>query len=147
MRNIQAGSRLGLTIGYLDSSVKQGATIDVAPPASAPGLEQSNWDIGSNGSRCGCAQPMEVAGYSLVTDTTAVGFAQLHSRVIALENLVITLLADATPQQLDLARAMAQYISPRDGAVPHPLTIQAAELMVQLVDRADHFGTRPLDRP
>ena len=37
----------------------------------------------------------------------------LHVRVIALENLLISLLATASDQQLELAREMAGYISPR----------------------------------
>ena len=55
--------------------------------------------------------------------------------MIALENLVIALLSQASPQQLDLAREMATYISPRPGFTPHPLTIHAAAQMVHLVDR------------
>lgn len=69
---------------------------------------------------------------------------QLHVRVIALENLVIALLACATEHQLDCAREMADYISPRAGATAHPLTIHAAAEMVSMVDRAVHFrGTPP----
>jgi hypothetical protein len=37
----------------------------------------------------------------------------LHIRVIALENLVIALLAGASDRQLELARDMAPYIAPR----------------------------------
>ena len=44
---------------------------------------------------------------------------QLQIRVIALENLLIALLAQASEQQLDLARHMAAHISPRAGATPH----------------------------
>ena len=69
---------------------------------------------------------------------------QLHVRVIALENLVIALLASATEHQLDCAREMAAYISPRVGATAHPLTTHAAAEMVSLVERAIHFrGTPP----
>jgi len=64
---------------------------------------------------------------------------QLRIRVIALENLVITLLAEASDRQLDLASEMAAYISPRPGAAHHPLTIHAAAQMSDLVARADHF--------
>ncbi len=48
---------------------------------------------------------------------------QLQVRVIALENLMITLLADGSDRQLELAREMATYISPRAGFTHHPLTI------------------------
>lgn len=64
---------------------------------------------------------------------------QLRVRVIALENLVIALLADATDDQRLLVRDMADYISPRPGYTPHPLTLRAAEAMRSLLDRADRF--------
>ena len=63
----------------------------------------------------------------------------LRIRVIALENLMISLLAIASDDQLRLAREMAGYISPRPGFTQHPLTIHAAGHMVDLVERASHF--------
>jgi hypothetical protein len=69
---------------------------------------------------------------------------QLRIRVIALENLVITLLAEASDRQLDLALEKAAYVSPRPGFTYHPLTIHAAAQMIDLVDRAGHFrGVAP----
>jgi hypothetical protein len=50
----------------------------------------------------------------------------LHARVIALENLLISLLATASDKQLNLAREMAGFISPRPGFTHHPLTVHAA---------------------
>ena len=64
---------------------------------------------------------------------------QLRIRVIALENLVISLLAQSSDRQLDLVREMAAYISPRPGFTHHPLTIRAAAQMIHLVERAGHF--------
>lgn len=64
---------------------------------------------------------------------------QLQIRVIALENLVIALLAQTDDAQLDLVRDMAAYISPRPGFTPHPLTIGAAGEMMSLVERSSHF--------
>ena len=64
---------------------------------------------------------------------------QLRVRVIALENMVIALLANAPPEQQALAREMASYISPRPGHTPHTLTLHAADQMRNLVDRADRF--------
>ena len=64
---------------------------------------------------------------------------QLRIRVVALENLVIALLARAPEQQLALARDMAAYILPRPGFTPHRLTIHAADEMISLVDRAARF--------
>jgi hypothetical protein len=67
--------------------------------------------------------------------------AHLRMRVIALENLLITLLAAGTDRQLEVAREMATYISPREGSVPHPLTTRAARHITDMVDRALHFRT------
>lgn len=64
---------------------------------------------------------------------------QLRIRVIALENLVIALLAEAPDRQLTLARGMATYISPRAGYTRHPVTLRAAAEMLSLVDRADRY--------
>jgi hypothetical protein len=69
----------------------------------------------------------------------AVELAQLRIRVIALENLVITLLAELSEQQLGLAREMAAYISPRPGFTHHRPTTHAAAQMIHLVERAGHF--------
>ena len=70
---------------------------------------------------------------------TNVEYAELRTRVIALENIIIALLATASEQQLEQAREMADYISPRPGFTPHPLTIQAATQMNHLVERASRF--------
>jgi hypothetical protein len=64
---------------------------------------------------------------------------QLRIRVIALENLMIAVLSQATPWQLDMAGEMAAYIAPRADATPHPLTVQAAQHMNALVRRAFQF--------
>ena len=69
--------------------------------------------------------------------------AQLRVRVVALENLVIALLAEGSERQLDLVREMAAYISPRPGFTHHPLTVHAAAQMVHLAERAGHFRTMP----
>jgi hypothetical protein len=76
---------------------------------------------------------------SEIPQLTNAELVQLRIRVIALENLVITLLAEASDRQLDLVREMAVYISPRPGFTQHPLTIHAAAQMIDLVDRASHF--------
>jgi hypothetical protein len=78
---------------------------------------------------------------SEVPELTNAELVQLRVRVIALENLVISLLAEAPDRQLDLAREMAAFISPRPGFTCHPLTIHAATHMIDLVDRAGHFRT------
>ena len=65
--------------------------------------------------------------------------ASLHVRVIALENLLISLLATASDRQLDLVGEMASYIAPRPGFTHHALTTRAAAHMIDLVERASHF--------
>lgn len=74
-------------------------------------------------------------------ELTNAELVQLRIRVIALENLVITLLAEGSDRQLEVAREMATYISPRAGFTQHPLTVQAAGHITDIVDRAVHFRT------
>lgn len=68
---------------------------------------------------------------------------QLQIRVIALENLVISLLAAQSNPDLDAARDMADYILPRPGSTQHRLTINAAAQMTHLVERARIFRDSP----
>ena len=74
-----------------------------------------------------------------IRNLTDAELIQLRVRVIALENLMIMLLAEGSDKQLALAREMATYISPRVGFTHHPLTLQAAAHMDDLVDRAVHY--------
>jgi len=76
-----------------------------------------------------------------VPDMSNAELVQLRIRVIALENMVIAVLAEGSDRQLQVAREMAEYISPRPGFTQHPLTIHAADHMTDLVDRAVHFRT------
>lgn len=76
-----------------------------------------------------------------VPELTNAELVQLRIRVIALENLIITLLAEGSDRQLEVAREMATYISPRAGSTPHPLTIRSADHMTDMVNRAVHFRT------
>jgi len=66
-------------------------------------------------------------------------WAELRTRVIALENLVIALLAATTDEQRARAREMAAFITPRPGATHHRLTIHAAHRMTDLIGRAERF--------
>ena len=65
----------------------------------------------------------------------------LQIRVIALKYLLNLLLAGSSTSQQDLAREMADYISPRPGFTPHHLTLQAAAWMLNLVERAGRLNT------
>ena len=78
-----------------------------------------------------------------VPELTNTELVHLRTRVIALENLVIALLAEGSDRQLEVAREIAAYISPRAGFTQHPLTIRAAHLVTDMVDRAEHFRTVP----
>lgn len=70
---------------------------------------------------------------------TPAEWAEMRTRVIALENLVIALLATASESQRALARKMAEYITPRPGYTNHRLTIHAAHRMTDLIGRAERF--------
>ena len=65
--------------------------------------------------------------------------AQLRIRIVALENLVVAMLAQAPNSQIELAREMAMHISPRPGFTAHRLTLHAADAMRSLVVRARRF--------
>lgn len=77
-------------------------------------------------------------------ELTNVELVHLRIRVIALENMIITLLAEGSDRQLEVAREMASYILPRAGFTQHPLTIKAARQMNDMVTRAEHFRTENL---
>jgi len=64
---------------------------------------------------------------------------QLRVRVIALENLVIALLAGASDLQLEVAGDMATFILPRPSFTHHPMTLHAAAQMTSLVERSGKF--------
>jgi len=71
-----------------------------------------------------------------VPDTTHAELVLLRVRVIALENVLIAVLAEGSDRQRQTAREMADLISPRNGTTQHTLTIRAAQHMTDLVDRA-----------
>ena len=100
----------------------------------------SRWDneggAGPSGSQ---TEPAEAEARIPMPENNVAELGALHIRVIALENLVIALLATASDRQLELAREMARYISPRPGFTPHPLTTHAAAHMIDLVERASRF--------
>lgn len=89
------------------------------------------------GAGAGWSHPKEVA-----TVAGEIGDAEdsnIRVRLIALENLVVALLAEAPEGQSELVREMARYISPRPGMTPHRLTIEAARNMLAIVERAAHY--------
>ena len=70
--------------------------------------------------------------------------ANIRVRLIALENLVVALLAGAPDDQSELVREMAKYISPRPGVTPHRLTVEAARNMLAIVERAAQYKAKIL---
>ena len=64
---------------------------------------------------------------------------QLRIRVVALENVVIALLAQTPGRRRDLVREMATYVEPAPGQREHPLTIPVAARMQHLVQRGAGF--------
>lgn len=72
---------------------------------------------------------------------------QLRIRVVALENIVVALLATASDRQVDLVRKMAAHISPRPGFTQHRVTLHAASEVMSLVERAEPFRRRRVERP
>ena len=67
----------------------------------------------------------------------------LRARVVALESVMVTVLATASEAQIALVRAIAVYISPRPGATRHPLTKDACIQIVNLVERAEQLKSCP----
>ena len=104
----------------------------------------SRWDNEGGAGPCG---PQEVLSsgevQSGVPKLNNAELVQLQIRVIALENLVISLLSEASDRQLDLARDMTVYIAPRPGFTAHRLTIHAAAEIISLVERAARFRDVP----
>jgi hypothetical protein len=100
----------------------------------------SQWDTEGGAGPCGSQEGSRTLPLqSDVTPLTDSEIVQLRIRVIALENLIIAVLAEGTDHQRSLAGEIADLISPRQGSTPHPLTIKAASHMVDLLQRSQHF--------
>lgn len=111
----------------------------VNDPARQRRTALSRWD---NEGGAGPGRPQQAAHLRDVhhaPDLTNAELVQLRVRVIALENVLLALLAERSERQLDPVREMAAYISPRPGYTQHPLTLHAAQQMIRLVERAGHF--------
>jgi len=63
----------------------------------------------------------------------------LGVRTIAVESLLITMLAQATEQHLELCREVADFVSARPGSAQRPGMIDAADQMVHLLRRAQRL--------
>lgn len=100
----------------------------------------SRWDNEGGGlPETRVERSLHVEEQASVPELTNAELVALRIRVIALENLMISLLATASDRQLELAREMAGYISPRPGFTHHSLTLHAAAHMNDLVERSSRF--------
>jgi hypothetical protein len=99
----------------------------------------SRWDNEGGAGATGPALEAASGAEQAIPEMGNAELVALRVRVIALENLMISLLATASEQQLELAREMAGFISPRPGFTHHPLTVQAAAHMTDLVERSSRF--------
>jgi len=100
----------------------------------------SRWDNEGGAGPCGpLANPASAEVSPPVPKMGEAELVTLHIRVIGLENLVIALLATASDRQLELAREIACYITPRPNFTQHPLTTRAAAHMVDIIERATRF--------
>lgn len=64
----------------------------------------------------------------------------LRSRVIALENIVVAMLAGGSSDQRSVVHDMALFVRPPREEVHDKLTLHAADLMDHLADRAARFA-------
>jgi len=99
----------------------------------------SRWDNEGGAGDGGREHPASADLLADALPLTNAELVQLQIRVIALENLLAALLVDASDQQLNLAREIADCITPRPGFTPHRLTIHAAARMIGLIDRYSHL--------
>jgi hypothetical protein len=74
---------------------------------------------------------------------TSVELSQLKARVIALENLTVSLLSGVSGKQFDAALEMAHYIASGPRHKPDLLTLQTATQMVSLIECARHLRATP----
>lgn len=120
-------------------------TNDPQAPSTDPRRNAlSRWD--DDGGAIAPMQDKDVINRHQLTNAELV---HLRIRVIALENMMIAVLAEGSDRQLEVARAMAEFITPRPGFTQHPLTLQAAKHMTDFIDRAIHFRgeTAPTTKP
>jgi len=87
----------------------------------------------------GASAQREPALQAQVPQSINTELEHLRMRLIAMENLMLAMLAQAPDRQLELSCEMAAFISPRPGFTRHPRTVGAAAQMTHLLLRARHF--------
>lgn len=109
------------------------------PTQSSSQLEAALFRWENEGGACARRLLAESAKPIDITQSISTELEHLRVRVIALENLLISLLSQAPERPRALGREMATFISPRPGFTPHTRTLAAAAEIVHLVERAQHF--------
>ena len=107
-------------------------------PARAKALELAVMRWENEGGRMG-DRGQDTLRATIVGEVGDAEAVNIRVRLIALENIVVALLASGTQDGPQVVREMAQYISPRSGATPHRLTIEAARNMLAIAARAEHY--------
>lgn len=125
---------------------------DPSEPCRLLAKAVSRWDNEGGAGEGGREQPVSGSSQADTPPLTNAEIVQLQIRVIALENILAVLLAEASEHQLALVREMSEYISPRPGSTQHRLTIRAAARMVNLAESASHLqkirlGLVSVDKP
>lgn len=106
-------------------------------PARAKTLERAVMRWENEGGARGDRDP-DTLHATIVGEVGDAEAVNIRVRLIALENIVVALLASGSQDGPELVREMAKYISPRSDATPHRLTIEAARNMLAIVERAEH---------
>ncbi len=65
------------------------------------------------------AQDVRAAAHAM----TNAELVHLRIRLIAIENILVAVLSEGSERQREVARDIAELISPRPDSTPHPLTI------------------------
>jgi hypothetical protein len=74
---------------------------------------------------------------------TWVEWDHLRFRVIALEKMLVAVLAEGTFSRLDRFREMTHSLAQRKGCVEHPLNLLSAAQIVHLVEQARRMKKHP----
>jgi len=114
-----------------------GQSTDSTEPSTLRRRALSRWD--NEGGAAPAGSDLDTAAAVSIPELTNVELVALRVRVIALENMMLVLLACASDRQLDLAREIAAYITPRPGSTQHPLTVRAAAHMIDFIERSVRF--------
>ena len=132
-------SAQALAVGVPDGIAQSADGMSATPSQPMPRLQSalSRWE--NEGGAGAERQSADGAVQPDIAQSVNTELEHLHIRVIAMENLLIALLAQDPDRARRMGREMATFISPRPGFTRHPRTLGAAARMVHAVERAQHF--------